>query len=434
MTLRLLQASACQGLSQAPACPGLAQAQALPGCSLTQALPGPQQALASQGQPGTGTAKTSQAPATASLHLASARLAAAGLAGLLLLCPCASPAIPLPASDDLQIQRARGARDAELGQSPFLPGSVPGRVAVVRRMNASAAARCLGLARDFYRWNELKPSARLLPGCELWLDDPCLLAQASPRLGTSLRPGLAAGLAADSGKGQEALPACGATARWAGQDEAPATTAGTATGIAASQAGKARARPEKRQESRRTPAKPDRLERPEKSEKPGRQAKPSARPSTRSGTSPGRSGAASSGLAMAAPSSAPAVAGQPAGDLGLYAAVHPADGSAASGTPLAAGKVATPGPCPASLKDGSSGVLLALKPGSCSAQLAHYLGELGWQLAWRLSRDIWIAAHATYPGAPADALKRLFKDLARAGQPCRVTVYTANHVIEVRED
>ena len=356
------------------------------------------------------------------------RLLGAGLACLALLgaWPALAQAIPFPAGSQAQGTPLQG---AGLAQSPFLPGSATGRVAVGRRMSAQAAARCLGLASDFYRWNELKPSARLLPGCELWLDDPCLLAQASPAPA-------AAPLPACGQKRPSPRTAQAAQASPDGTGKAPAETGQPKSGalstpasparqdsparlnVPASQASQARQNAQEKQEKQAQPAAKDRQRRLERAS--------------------GRGGKASAAGSGAVPASHAPDRHAPR----THALATPALGASASGATLrvsgaaGAGRAdATPraaAPSPAGTAPASA--QLALRPGSCSAQLAAYLGDHGWQLAWRLNRDIWISAHAAYPGAPAEALKRLFRDLARAGQPCRVTLYSANRVVEVRED
>lgn len=75
-----------------------------------------------------------------------------------------------------------------------------------------------------------------------------------------------------------------------------------------------------------------------------------------------------------------------------------------------------------------------LKPGSLASQLETWSIRAGFQLIWKAPHDLEMEAHSVFRGEFQDAVSRLFQGLHKSGNALRVTIYTANNVIEVAED
>lgn len=75
-----------------------------------------------------------------------------------------------------------------------------------------------------------------------------------------------------------------------------------------------------------------------------------------------------------------------------------------------------------------------LKPGSLASQLETWSIRAGFQLIWKAPHDLEMEAHSVFRGEFQDVVSRLFQGLHKSGNALRVTIYTANNVIEVAED
>ena len=75
-----------------------------------------------------------------------------------------------------------------------------------------------------------------------------------------------------------------------------------------------------------------------------------------------------------------------------------------------------------------------LEPGTLISQVSRWCDQAGYQLVWKADRDVEIVSYVQYRGAFFRTLKNLFKDLAKAGQAFRVTVYESNRVVEVTDE
>ena len=76
----------------------------------------------------------------------------------------------------------------------------------------------------------------------------------------------------------------------------------------------------------------------------------------------------------------------------------------------------------------------SLSPGSLCAQLQTWADRGGYQLVWKASHDLNMEVRANFRGGFLEALRQLFQGLHKSGNALRVTIYTANHVIEIAED
>lgn len=75
-----------------------------------------------------------------------------------------------------------------------------------------------------------------------------------------------------------------------------------------------------------------------------------------------------------------------------------------------------------------------LNPGSLEDQLLAWARQANWNLIWKAEHDIRLQAHAVLQGNFTDAVGKVFQGLAAQGNALRVTFYTVNNVVEVKED
>jgi hypothetical protein len=76
----------------------------------------------------------------------------------------------------------------------------------------------------------------------------------------------------------------------------------------------------------------------------------------------------------------------------------------------------------------------AINQGSLSSQLMGWASSAGYQLVWKVNRDLEMTSYSQFPGSFHEAMKNLFNGLAQAGHPLRVTLYEGNRVVEVVEE
>jgi hypothetical protein len=76
----------------------------------------------------------------------------------------------------------------------------------------------------------------------------------------------------------------------------------------------------------------------------------------------------------------------------------------------------------------------AINQGSLSNQLMGWASSAGYQLVWKVNRDLEMTSYSQFPGSFHEAIKNLFNGLALAGHPLRVTLYEGNRVVEVVEE
>ncbi|MDR2076393.1 MAG: TcpQ domain-containing protein [Desulfovibrio sp.] len=75
-----------------------------------------------------------------------------------------------------------------------------------------------------------------------------------------------------------------------------------------------------------------------------------------------------------------------------------------------------------------------IKPGLLRPQLAQWAASAGYQLVWKADHDFDMESSTIFRDDFEGAIKRLFTRMHLQGNPLRVTVYQANHVLEVVEE
>lgn len=75
-----------------------------------------------------------------------------------------------------------------------------------------------------------------------------------------------------------------------------------------------------------------------------------------------------------------------------------------------------------------------LEPGSLLSQLEAWTSRAQFHLIWKALNDFDLETAADFKGNFVEAVQKLFNGLHRSGHPLRVTVYTANNVLEVSEN
>lgn len=75
-----------------------------------------------------------------------------------------------------------------------------------------------------------------------------------------------------------------------------------------------------------------------------------------------------------------------------------------------------------------------VNPGSLFTQLTSWCDRAGYQLVWKASHDLDMEAHAIFRGSFTEVIGRLFQGLHKSGNALRVTLYTANSVMEISEE